>query len=56
MINEHGVSHRQACKAVHISSSTHRYKRKSRNNDEVIDKLHELVEKHPAFGFLQSYY
>jgi len=56
MITEHSVSHRQACKAVHISSSTHRYKRKPRNNDDVIDKLHELVEKHPAIGFWQSYY
>jgi putative transposase len=56
MIKEHGVSHRQACKAAHISSSTHRYKRKSKNNDEVIDKLLELVEKHPAIGFWQCHY
>lgn len=56
MIKEHGVSHLQACKVVHISSSTLRYKRKPRSNDEIIDKLQELVEKHPAIGFWQCYY
>lgn len=56
MIKEHGISHRQACKAAHISSSTNRYQRKSKQQEEVIAKLTELVEKHSAIGFWQCYY
>lgn len=56
MINEFGISHRQACKAVHLSSSTHRYERKPSKDGPVIATLHNLVEKHPAIGFWQSYY
>ena len=56
MISEHGVSRRQACKAVHLSSSTHRYRRKDGKDEEIILRLHELVEKHPSIGFWQSYF
>lgn len=56
MIEVHGVSRRQACKAVHVSSSSHRYQKRGRNNEPVVTKLQELVEKHPSIGFWQSYY
>ena len=56
MVTVHKVSHRQACKAVHLSSSTHRYKKKPGGDEPVINQLHQLVEKHPAIGFWQSYY
>jgi putative transposase len=56
MITEHKVSHRQACKAVHISSSTQRYKKKQRKDDLLITLLQELVEKYPAIGFWQCYF
>ena len=56
MIETHGVSRRQACKALHLSSSTHRYQKRANDNGAVIAKLQELVEKHPAIGFWQSYY
>lgn len=56
MIKKHGISHRQACKAAHISSSTRRYQRKPKQHEEVIAKLNELVEKHPSIGFWQCYY
>jgi putative transposase len=56
MITEHKVSHRQACKAVHISSSTQRYKKKQRKDDILITLLQELVEKYPAIGFWQCYF
>ena len=48
MIVEHKVSHRQACKAVHISSSTHRYKKKKGRDEPLITLLQDLVEKYPA--------
>jgi putative transposase len=56
MIIEHGISRRQACKAVHLSSSTHRYQPKEGKDEEVICELQALVEKHPAIGFWQSYF
>lgn len=56
MINVHGLSHRQACKAVHLSSSTQRYQKKEGKDDVVIKQLQHLVEKHPAIGFWQSFY
>lgn len=56
MIKEHGISRRQACKAVHLSSSTHRYQKKPGKDGPVISQLHDLVERYPAIGFWQSYY
>lgn len=56
MVVEHKVSHRQACKAVHISSSTHRYKKKKGRDEPLITLLQDLVEKYPAIGFWQCYF
>jgi putative transposase len=56
MIQEHGVSQRQACKAVSLPRSTQRYKPKPKADEAVIDQLQQLIEKHPAIGFWQSYY
>ena len=56
MIKEHGVSQRQACKAVRMSSSSFRYKPRQRDDREVIEQLQDLVDKHPAIGFWQAYY
>lgn len=56
MIREHKVSQRQALKAVSLPQSTIRYKRRSRQDEEVISELQTLVEKHPAIGFWQCYY
>ncbi len=56
MIKSHGISRRQACKAVHLSSSTHRYQPRPGKDGPVIATLQGLVEKHPAIGFWQSYY
>ncbi len=56
MVSEHELSHRQACKAVHLSSSSHRYRRKEGKDEEITLLLHELVEKHPSIGFWQSYF
>lgn len=56
MTEVHGVSQRQACKAVSLPRTTHQYKPKGRDDGPVIEELNKLVEKHPAIGFWQSYY
>ena len=56
MINEKGVSERQACKALAIPRSSYQYTPKPKNDREVINKLTELVDQHPAIGFWQAYY
>lgn len=54
MVKCHKVSHRQACKAVHLSSSTHRYQKKQGRDEPVIVQLNNLVDRHPAIGFLYT--
>lgn len=44
MFTHHKVSHRQACKAVHLSSSTHRYQKKVGKDEPVVSQLQQLVE------------
>lgn len=56
MIREHGISQRQACKALSLPRSSHHYKRKPKNDEPLIEALQMLVEKHPAIGFWQCYY
>lgn len=56
MIKEHQISQRQACKAVSLSQSTVRYKSVPNKDEEVINALQLLIEKHPSIGFWQSYY
>jgi putative transposase len=56
MIEAHGISCHQACKAVNIPRSTKRYKRRIKQDEPVMAELNKLVDKHPAIGFWQSYY
>jgi len=56
MVKEHGVSQRQACKTLRVPRSSVQYNPKSKNDTPVINALHELVERHPAIGFWQSYF
>ena len=56
MITEHGLSQRQACKAISLPRSNAQYKCKPKHDEAVIDQLNELVDKHPSIGFWQSYY
>jgi putative transposase len=56
MIDEHGVSERQACKALQVPRSTQQYNPKSKNDTPVISALKKLVEKHPSIGFWQAYF
>lgn len=56
MIEEHGVSQRQACKTLGVSRSSFQHNPKPKNDSPVINELHKLVERHPAIGFWQSYF
>lgn len=56
MIREHGVSQRQACKAISLPRSSLQYKPRAKNDSAVIEQLQQLVDKHPAIGFWQSFY
>ena len=56
MIQEHGVSSRQACKLVGLPRSTFNYKPKVKDDSAVMDELKQLVDRHPAIGFWQSFY
>lgn len=56
MMIEHGISQRQACKALELQRSTVQYKPILKQDEDVIDELNSLVTKHPAIGFWQSYH
>jgi putative transposase len=56
MVEEHGVSQRQACKTLSVPRSTFQYQPKPKNDMPVIQALEELVSKHPAIGFWKSHY
>lgn len=56
MVQEHGVSQRQACNAVGVPRSSYQYKPKPRNDIPIIEDLEALVAKHPAIGFWQSFF
>ena len=55
-MQEHGVSQRQACKALCVPRSSQQYTPKSKNDMDIIKALEELVGNHPAIGFWQSHF
>lgn len=56
MKEEHGVSERQACKALSVPRSSQQYKVQPKNDVPIINELQGLVSRHPAIGFWQSYF
>ena len=56
MITGHRISQRQACKAVSIPRTTRQYKPVPKADDEVIEQLHAVIEKHPSIGFWQCFH
>lgn len=52
MIEEHGVSERQACKALSVPRSSYHNSPKPKNDVPVINELQLLVGKHPCHWFL----
>jgi putative transposase len=56
LIDEEQCSISKACKIVQLPRSSFQYKRKEKDDTAVQDALENLVNKHPAIGFWQSYY
>ena len=56
MTVEHKLSFRQACDAVSLPRSSFQYKKKAKDDNEIINQLQTLVDKHPAIGFWKCYY
>ncbi len=52
VVQELGVSERRACKALGISRSLVRYEpRRPHADRKLVERLHELSEKHPRLGY-----
>lgn len=56
LINDHGLSERQACETMRLSRSTYKYRRSLDKDNPIIAELGKLVEKHPGIGFWSSCY
>ena len=56
MIIEHRVSIRQACIEVDLPRSTFQYDPVPKNDDQIIEELEKLIEKHPSIGFWMCFY
>lgn len=56
MVEEKNLTIRQACKLVHMPRSNYSYVRRPDKNEPVREQLSQLIEKHPAIGFWQSYH
>lgn len=56
MSSEHGISQRQACKAVSLPRTTLQYQPRQKDDQPVIEQLESLIQKHPAIGFWQCYF
>lgn len=56
MVNDKGMSVRQACKIISLPRSTVMYHRKQKDDSSLIEALHELVNKHPTIGFWKCYF
>ena len=56
MVQEHGVSQRQACSTLGVPRSSYQYTPRAKNDSPVIEELQALVQRHPAIGFWQSYF
>ena len=56
MLVKEKLSVRQACKLVSLPRSVMTYHKVAKDDGELIDALHQLVDKHPAIGFWKCYY
>lgn len=48
MISVHQISQRQACQTMCLARSTVQYIKRIKPDDEIIEQLRLLVDKHPA--------
>jgi len=56
MIEEKNLTVRQACRIVGMPRSNYSYVARPDKNEPVREQLREIIEKHPAIGFWQSYH
>lgn len=56
LVEEHGLSERQACSQLKLPRSTCFYCKQPLKDEAIIDALTSLVEKHPSIGFWMSFY
>ena len=56
MVEEHGVSVRQACKAAGLARSSYQYTPVEKDDSPVEAELRDLVEKHPSIGFWKCFH
>jgi len=56
MVNDKGMSVRQACRIISLPRSTACYQRRQRDDSSLIEALHELIDKHPTIGFWKCYF
>lgn len=56
LVEDQGLSKRQACRQVLLPRSTCLYTKKPRQDEELIEALTNLVSKHPAIGFWMCFY
>ena len=56
LIQKHRLSQRQACGAVRLPRATYQYKSMPGDDQALIDKLAELVDRHPSIGFWKCYH
>lgn len=56
MIQHHHVSQRQACQVVSLPRSSFSYQPKEKHDEEVVEQLTALTDKHPSIGFWKCYY
>lgn len=57
LMEEKGMSCRQACSMVKLPRSTVSYQRRVKPDEEIVMKeLSDLIHQHPAIGFWQAFY
>lgn len=49
-MDEHGLSERQACRAVHLNRCTYRYRAQKTDDPEIVQELQRLAESQPRWG------
>jgi putative transposase len=50
VIDQRGLSERQACRTVNLHRCTYRYQARKTDDQEIIRELHQLVERQPRWG------
>ena len=51
LFEKHQISIRKACCLTKLNRSSFYYKSVSKDDSKIIEKLHELADKHPTYGF-----